>query len=145
MALTHKQETFCQGIIDGLTQSEAYQRAYDAENMSAPVIANKASELMLKGEIRVRIDALKQQLDELNILPRATRLKVLAEIATRNARKLTDKDRIKTARDNDVIAAIKAYGEMVGDNAPQKLAIEHSGTIDTVKTLADFYKENKNI
>jgi phage terminase small subunit len=142
MALTHKQETFCQGIIDGLTQSDAYRRAYDAENMSDQVVYNKASELMAHGEVRVRIDAIKQQLEELQILPRVTRLKVLAEIATRNARKLTDKDRIKTARDNDVIAAIKAYGDMVGDNAPQKLAIEHSGTIDTQKTLADFYTDS---
>ena len=141
MALTHKQETFCQGIIDGLTQSEAYRRAYDSENMSNETVAVKASELMRDGNISVRIAELRARLEELQILPRVTRLKVLAEIATRNVRKDTGGLR---AKDNDVIAAVKAYGDLVGDNAPQKVAIEHSGET-TQKTINIIRAEDINI
>ena len=136
--LTHKQETYCQGIIDGLTQSEAYRRAYDAENMSDAVISVKASELMRDGNITVRLNELRARLEELQILPRVTRLKVLAEIVTRNVRK----DAKLRARDNDVIAAIKAYGEMVGDNAPQKISVEHSGETNKKVTFEIIDSEN---
>ena len=143
MALTHKQETFCQGIIDGLTQSDAYRRAYDAENMSNETVAVKASELMRDGNISVRISELRARLEELQILPRVQLLRIYAEIATRNVRKLNEKDRLKVAKDSDVISAGKAYADLVGYNAPQKMAIEHSGTISPAdKNLDDYYKDN---
>ena len=136
--LTHKQETLCQGIIDGLTQSDAYRRAYDAENMSDNVIAKEASLLMTDRNITVRIAELRARLEELQILPRITRLRVLAEIATRNVRKDTNGLR---AKDSDVISAVKAYGDLVGDNAPQKVAIEHSGET-TQKTVTIIHAAN---
>jgi hypothetical protein len=134
MALKHKQEAFCQGVVDGLSDLSAYRACCDCADWTDASCSTEAWKLKQKPEIIQRIADLRAKLEELQILPRATRLKVLAEIVTRNARKLTDEDRIKTARDNDVIAAIKAYGEMVGDNAPQKLTIEHSGET-TQKTI----------
>lgn len=114
MSLTHKQETFCQGIIDGLTQSDAYRQAYDAENMSDSVVYVKSSELMRDGNITVRIAELREQLDELNIWPRKDRLKMFEEIGNNPANKPLER-----------LAAAKAYSEAVGDNATQKLDIKH--------------------
>ncbi len=61
MTLTAKQEKFCQGVAKGLTYSDAYREAYDAENMKAEVIQNKASDLMKRDDIRVRVDELKER------------------------------------------------------------------------------------
>lgn len=61
MTLTAKQEKFCQGVAKGLTYSDAYREAYDAENMKAEVIQNKASDLMKRDDIRVRVDELKKR------------------------------------------------------------------------------------
>lgn len=61
MTLTAKQEKFCQGVAKGLTYSDACREAYDAENMKAEVIQNKASDLMKRDDIRVRVDELKER------------------------------------------------------------------------------------
>ena len=62
--LTPKQEAFCQAIVSGLSQADAYRSAYDAKAMKAAVVQNKASLLMKKGEIRVRIENLRKPVVE---------------------------------------------------------------------------------
>ena len=59
MALTAKQEAFAQAIVSGSNQSDAYRAAYKPQKMSQPVIANKASALMARGDIQVRVAALR--------------------------------------------------------------------------------------
>ena len=58
--LTPKQEAFVLAYIETGNASEAYRRAYNAENMSEKVIHNKASDLLKRGDIRVRIEALQK-------------------------------------------------------------------------------------
>ena len=60
MSLTPKQEAFCLAYLETGNASEAYRRSYSAENMSEPVIHNKASALLGKGEVRVRLDELRK-------------------------------------------------------------------------------------
>lgn len=60
-ALTQKQENFCLAYVETGNASEAYRRAYDASNMSQGVINNKASLLLAKGDIRVRLEQLQNQ------------------------------------------------------------------------------------
>ena len=62
--LTIKQEKFCNKYLECGNASEAYRFAYDCSNMSDNVIYSKASEMLDKGEIRVRIDYLKSHLAE---------------------------------------------------------------------------------
>jgi phage terminase small subunit len=49
--LTQKQENFCLAYIECGNASEAYRRAYDAENMQPQTIHVKASELLSSGKI----------------------------------------------------------------------------------------------
>lgn len=51
--LTAKQEAFCNAIVDGMNQSDAYRHAYNAENMTPEVIHVKACELMKTGKVSV--------------------------------------------------------------------------------------------
>lgn len=52
--LTAKQEKFVQGIVSGLSQRQAYKRAFNCENMKEKTIDNKASALFNNEEIRGR-------------------------------------------------------------------------------------------
>ena len=53
--LTAKQNKFIDGVVSGLSRSEAYRQAYDAKNMSVEVIAVKAFNLANQDNIRASI------------------------------------------------------------------------------------------
>jgi len=55
--LTGKQSAFVQGILKGLSQSDAYRQAYDAENMSPTSIWEEASRLCANPKVGSRIEA----------------------------------------------------------------------------------------
>lgn len=56
--LTVKQVNFCRAYIETGNASEAYRRAYDAENMKPEVIAVKACELLKAGKVAVMVEEL---------------------------------------------------------------------------------------
>ncbi len=64
MALTAKQEAFCQAIVSGMSQADAYRKAYDAKKMKPPTVQKRASELMANGEVTGRVDAIRKPVVE---------------------------------------------------------------------------------
>lgn len=64
MALTLKQEKFVNRYLECGNASEAYRYAYDCSRMSDVVVYNKASLMLSKGEIRVRLEYLRAHLAE---------------------------------------------------------------------------------
>jgi len=58
--LTPKQERFVEGYLTTGNASEAYRRAYDAENMSSAVISVKACELLKNGKVAVSLQELRE-------------------------------------------------------------------------------------
>lgn len=64
VALTAKQEAFAQGIVSGLSQADAYRKAYNAKNMKDAVIHVKASELMSNGKVAGRVETLRKPVIE---------------------------------------------------------------------------------
>ena len=64
MALTTKQEKFALVWHETGNKSKAYRQVYNAGNMSDKVIANKASELSKKGDIRVMYQDLQDEARE---------------------------------------------------------------------------------
>jgi len=89
MSLTQKQENFCIAYIETGNASEAYRRAYDAENMKPETVTKRASEMLIDGNIAGRVAELRapviakaqitleQHLDDLK------RLRDLAEAAAK--------------------------------------------------------------
>ncbi|CAM8272214.1 terminase small subunit [Morganella morganii] len=61
MALTVKQEKFCQAYVETGNASEAYRSAYSADKMKAATVNSKAYELLNNGEITVRVAELQQE------------------------------------------------------------------------------------
>lgn len=78
MPLTPKQEAFVQAYHRLGNQRHAYKASYDAENMSDLVIDNKASLLMKRGDVRVRLQELQDKAAKKNEITIETITKMLA-------------------------------------------------------------------
>lgn len=62
MALTPKQEKFCQEYIKCGNASEAYRQAYDCGNMQTKTINRRALELLDNGMITARVKTLNEEI-----------------------------------------------------------------------------------
>jgi hypothetical protein len=56
--LTEKQEAFANGLAEGLTNAEAYRRAYGAENMKPATVHSEACKQAQHPKVAARVDAL---------------------------------------------------------------------------------------
>lgn len=110
--LTGKQEKFCQGIADGLSQADAYRAAYNAENMKPEVVHVKASELMATGKVSVRVAELRKRTESKSQWTRDMSVKALVEA-------------YKVAREGKqsgaMTGAIKELNAMHGFNEPMRV------------------------
>ncbi len=101
MALTPKQEKFCQGIVSGLNQSDAYRAAYSCENMGDATINNNAYVMMQDNDIAMRIEQLRLPIAERIGMGLETYLKEMIEL------------KLAAQSDQDHSPAIKAH-ELIG-------------------------------
>lgn len=61
MSLTTKQEAFAKALTEGCSASEAYRRAYNAENMSQRSVEVEASKLSNHPEVTLRLVELQER------------------------------------------------------------------------------------
>lgn len=116
MALTPKQEAFAQAVVSGLSQSDAYRKAYDAGKMKPETVQNNAYKLIGNNEVATRIASLRKALESKGLWTREKSVIALAAIADGSE-----------AKANEIVAAIKELNLMHGFNAPTKL--ELGGTL----------------
>jgi len=76
--LTIKQEKFAQGLFAGLSQREAYQKAFNTKNMTDKTVDEAACRLANDCKITARLDELTDELKERNM---ATVERVLEELS----------------------------------------------------------------
>lgn len=62
--LTSKQEGFCQAVVSGLSQADAYRKVYNAASMTAKTLHKRATELMKNGAMTGRIAGLRKPVVE---------------------------------------------------------------------------------
>ena len=60
--LTIKQEAFARAYVETGNASEAYRRAYNAENMQIDTVKKRASELLSRGDIKGTVQKLKDEI-----------------------------------------------------------------------------------
>jgi phage terminase small subunit len=121
--LTAKQEAFCQAIVSGLSQADAYRKAYDAENMKPPTVQKRASELMANGEVSGRVQEL--------------RAPVVAELRyDLKAAMLEAEDAMKVAKSKEqggaMVAAVQLRAKLNG-----LLVEKREVTINSIQELKD--------
>lgn len=79
--LTPKREKFVQGIVEGMSQAEAYRSAYSCKNMSDNAIYREASELMKDPKVSQRVSELREKMMNEKIMSAQERLELLTRIA----------------------------------------------------------------
>lgn len=107
--LTPKQEAFAQYVADGLTQTEAYRRAYNWKGCKRRV-GTKSSLVKATPAVLARIEELRKENAAVQGLSRAEKRRILAQ----------------QARDRDLAPehrrqAIQVDNLMTGDNKPVKV------------------------
>ena len=107
--LTVKQEKFCMAFVETGDQSEAYRRAYDAENMSPTNINSKAYLLKANGYIAARIDELMAELQQRHRKTMDDLLDDLEEARTLAA---------QTSQPSSMIAATMGSAKLLGLDKP---------------------------
>ncbi len=110
--MTQKKENFCLAYLETGNQSEAYRRAYNAENMKQASIARKASELMRDGYVSARVKELQTEQRKRFEITVANTLEELARIAFFDPRKMFHGDgRLKCIDelDEDTAAVLAGF------------------------------------
>lgn len=116
--LTPKREKFAQAVASGKTQADAYREAFDAKNMTAKTIREKASILMADGNVRATVNAMRQPAVEAAQITLESHLRDL--LALRN---LAAKEKQMSA----AIAAEVARGKAAGVVSPEKREVSGPG------------------
>ena len=119
MALTAKQEAFAQAIAGGMNQSDAYRSAYSAGKMKPETVQQTASRLMADRKVSARVKELREELANKSLWTREQSIAVLASVVDAGEAKHSDK-----------IGAVKVLNEMQGFNAPVKLDVAGSVSIN---------------
>ncbi len=129
MALTTKQENFCQKYVETGNASEAYRRSYDASRMKTESVHRKAKELMDNGNVAARIAELKQRAAVKHDVTVATLLRELEEARTIALS-------CETPQTSAAVSATMGKAKLCGLD---KQLIELSGEVTTRNVLDDFY------
>ena len=130
MSLTTKQEEFAQAIADGLSQADAYRKAYSAEKMKPESIWSKASVLMADVKVTARVTELRDALASKALWTREKSVQALADIAGDGESKAAEK-----------VSAIKELNAMHGYNAPAKLELS-GGVVHRIELVAGGNSED---
>ncbi len=120
--LTPKQEAFVMAYVETGNASEAYRRAYNAENMKPETIHVKACELLKSGKVAARVAELQA---EHRVRHRVTVDSILAELQVSRAMALD--------QDNPSAATQASMGKAkVAGLLEKKLKIESRNTVKII-------------
>lgn len=118
--LTDKQEKFAQLVVDGESQAESYRQAYDASNMTDSATGVEASRTAALPHVSLRINQLRDELEEMRLWTRLDSIKTLKEVAEEKGEGFKNSDRV---------AAVKALNSM---NGWDKQTIDHTSSDGTM-------------
>lgn len=105
MSLTPKQEAFCLAYLETGNASEAYRRAYSAQNMKPETVNKRASELLANGVITGRLAELRKPIARRHSITLDDLLRELEE-----ARQIAIEDRVPAAAISAALGKAKLLG-----------------------------------
>ena len=134
MALTIKQEKFCQLVVELGDNSKAYRGAYDAGRMKPETVHRSAKALIDDPKISARVAELRAEAAKAH---RCTVESLLIKLDTAYDVALAS----ETPQCSAAVSAVMAQAKLCGLD---KQLVELSGTITTRSTLADFYDDEES-
>ena len=113
--LTPKQEAFARFYVELGNASEAYRRAYNAENMGQPSIAVEACNLLSEPKIALTVQRLRDEIRDQFLLTAGDLIRELEEARAA----ALHQERPQAAA---MVAATMGKAKILGLEAPQKVA-----------------------
>ena len=102
--LTPKQERFIQNVLGGMSLSDAYREAYNAENMADESIRVEAYRVFNNPNVALRYNQLMAELKDKMIMTAIEKRKLLRDIAYNKEHSVSD-----------IIKAIETDNKMTGE------------------------------
>jgi phage terminase small subunit len=133
--LTEKQEAFCRAFVETGNASEAYRRAYDAKNMGQNTIAVKASEMLNKDNISVRLQQLRevhQKRHNVTVDSLVAELEEIKNVALS----------AETPQSSAAVAAVLGKAKLMGLD---KQLVQLSGGLDNTNTNINITAEDVKV
>ena len=132
MALTIKQEKFCQLVVELGDNSKAYRGAYDASRMKPETVHRSAKALIDDPKIAARVDQLRAEAAKAH---RCTVESLLIKLDTAYDTAIAS----ETPQCSAAVAAVMAQAKLCGLD---KQLVELSGGVDvTVRSKAEMFKD----
>lgn len=136
-------ETFCQAIMSGKTQSDAYREAFPkSQKWKNEAVHNKAYEFAQLGEVRVRLEELARQQASKYEQDVGKIMDVLRSIAFSDPRKLFDEHgKLKPLKEipEDVLCAVSSI-EVDGNGKMRTRVLSNVERMRALDLLGRFYK-----
>ena len=133
--LTEKQEAICRAFVETGNASEAYRRSYDAKNMGQNTIAVKASEMLNKDNISVRLQQLRevhQKRHNVTVDSLVAELEEIKNVALS----------AETPQSSAAVAAVLGKAKLMGLD---KQLVQLSGGLDNVNTNINITAEDVKV
>lgn len=116
--LNVKQEKFIQGIINGLSQRQAYKEAFGSEYDDNAIDIN-ASKLFNSAKVKLRYEELLQELEDKSIMSAKERMKWLSDVVRGNIKHISysgnGEEYENEAYISDKLRAIDTLNKMSGE------------------------------
>ena len=124
--LTAKEERYCKAVaVEGKTYTDAYKTAYNTQNMADKTVNEKACLMAKKDKIRARIEQLRQEITDKEIMSAKDRAKWLTDAINQLDVSMPDK-----------LKALDILNKMTGEYV-QKVQADVSQEIEVNITLED--------
>lgn len=137
--LNAKQETFIDNIVAGMSQREAYKKAYNAKYQN-DAIDNKASKLFNKDEVQARYKELMEKAQNDAIMTAIERKEWLSKVVKGEVKEtyryFSDGECYENEREADVSTKIKAVDTLNKMEGEYKTIL--GGTVEIKKKLEDI-------
>ena len=133
--VTEQQEKFCRVFVETGNASEAYRQAYNAKNMGTNTIAARASEMLNKSNITVRLQQLREVHQKRH---NVTVDSLIAELEEARIAALT----AETVQASAATAATMGKAKLMGLD---KQLVQLSGGLDNVNTNINITAEDVKV
>lgn len=133
--VTEQQEKFCRVFIETGNASEAYRQAYNAKNMGANTIAARASEMLNKSNITVRLQQLRevhQKRHNVTVDSLVAELEEIKNVALS----------AETPQSSAAVAAVLGKAKLMGLD---KQLVQLSGGLDNTNTNINITAEDVKV
>ena len=126
--LTAKQEKFVQGIIEGMSQADAYRSAYSTKRMADKTVWENASRLMADSKVAARVQELRDQMMKPSIMSAQERLEWLSNLVKTGSEFTLSTDKIR---------AIDIMNKMTGEYVQKVQAEVQTETTINIELVDD--------